>query len=66
VKQLFGDCGNIVDIRWIKRGNRFKGCGFVQFDKTESTDKAVGKTVTIDGRQLRVDFANPSKHDKDE
>jgi len=65
VRHFFGDCGTIVDIRWMRRGDKFKGCGFVEFQETEATDKAVEKSITIDGRLLRVDFANKPPNKKE-
>jgi len=59
VNDIFEDCGKIKEIRWIKKFGQFRGCGFVEFEETGATDKAVEKVVTIDGRQVRVDFANP-------
>lgn len=59
VREFFSPCGDIAEVRWVERDGEFKGCGFVQFRSSDSTDKAVslnGRRVL--GRPMRVDFAN--------
>ena len=60
IRDLFKDCGTISDIRWItdRETGNFKGCGFVEFEDTESTDKAVAMNgAEVKGRNLRIDFS---------
>lgn len=52
---------DVVAIRWLthKDSGEFKGCGFVQFASTESSDKVVkANGATILGRAARIDYAN--------
>jgi len=61
VKETFGECGTISDIRWVEKEGVFKGIAFVQFEETEATDKAVAKAGTnVKGRPIKVDFAKSS------
>jgi len=58
VKEVFGSCGTIQDIRWVEKEGVFKGIAFMQFSESEATDKAVELAGTdIMGRPVRVDFA---------
>jgi len=60
VHEVFGSCGAISGIRWIsdRESGDFKGCGFVEFEDTSATDKAVALNGTdVLGRAIRVDFA---------
>ena len=63
-KAFFKDCGAIKKIRWLTdfaTGN-FKGCGFIDFYETESTDKAVALNgQQCLGRDVRLDYAVPTK-----
>ena len=57
IKNLFEDCGNIIDIRIAKRpdGNP-RGFAHVDFDTKEAMDNALEKTgYRLDGRELRID-----------
>lgn len=62
IKDFFKDCGQLVDIFWLKdrdTGN-FKGCGFVTFDSVEGACKAVELNgEDLMGREIRIDFAKP-------
>jgi len=65
IYELFQDIGTVVDLRWVidRNTNSFKGCGFVDFAETESTDKAVELTGTnIKGRSIRIDYAPDTKN----
>ena len=58
VTQLFKDCGEVKQVRWVEKDGVFKGCGFVEFHETEATDLAVklnGREVL--GRPMRVDYS---------
>ena len=57
IKNLFEDCGNIIDIRIAKRpdGNP-RGFAHVDFDSKEAMENALEKTgYRLDGRELRID-----------
>ena len=57
IKNLFEDCGNIIDIRIAKRpdGNP-RGFAHVDFDTKEGMENALEKSgYLLDGRQLRID-----------
>jgi len=59
IKEVFGTCGNILDIRWVEKEGSFRGCGFLQFETTEATDKAMDLAGTdIMGRPVKVDYAS--------
>ena len=58
VRGLFGECGEVKEVRWVEKDGVFKGCGFVEFLDTEATDLAVkfnGREVM--GRPMRVDYS---------
>ena len=58
VRQLFAECGEVTQVRWVEKDGVFKGCGFVEFDATEATDLAVkfnGRELL--GRPMRVDYS---------
>ena len=57
IKNLFEDCGNIIDIRIAKRpdGNP-RGFAHVDFDTKEGMENALEKSgYLLDGRKLRID-----------
>lgn len=63
-KAFFKDCGEISKIRWLtdRESGDFKGCGFVEFYETESTDKAIALNGNdCLGRAIRLDFAAAKK-----
>jgi len=62
VKEVLGDCGEIVGIRWQsdKETGQFKGMGFVEFATVEAATKAVAFSGTeICGRATRIEFSAP-------
>lgn len=62
IKAFFKDCGEIVDVFWLKDRDtdRFKGCGFVTFDSVDAACKAVEMNgQELMGREIRIDFAKP-------
>jgi len=60
--ELFKDCGEVTNIRYMERDGEFKGVAFVQFSETEATDKAVQLNGTsFLGKNIRVDFAADRK-----
>eukprot|EP00729_Bicosta_minor_P007152 gene7152-21512_t len=63
-KAFFKDCGEINKIRWLtdRETGDFKGCGFVEFHETESTDKAIALNgQKCLGRDIRLDYAAAKK-----
>jgi len=62
VRSFLKECGNVTSIRWVEREGQFKGCGFVDFEHTDSTDKAVALAgADLGGRSVNVDHVPPSK-----
>jgi len=64
LRDAFGDCGEITQVRFAedRETGHFKGFGHIEFANTESTNLAVKMTGTdIMGRPVRVDYANPRK-----
>ena len=57
IKNLFEDCGNIIDIRIAKRQDGSpRGFAHVDFDTKEGMENALEKTgYRLDGRELRID-----------
>ena len=57
IKNLFEDCGNIIDIRIAKRPDGHpRGFAHVDFDNKEALENALEKTgYLLDGRKLRID-----------
>ena len=57
IKNLFEDCGKIIDIRIAKREDgKPRGFAHVDFDSNEALENALGKTgYKLDGRELRID-----------
>lgn len=58
LQQLFADCGQanarVVRQSWSKRS---RGFGYVEFENEAAVDQAVQKDISIDGRELRLDYA---------
>jgi nucleolin len=58
LREHFKDCGEITDIRWVEKDGEFKGCGFIEFAESWSTDEAVKfNGADIMGRPVRVDYS---------
>jgi len=60
IKEVFADCGEVIDIRWVsdKETGAFKGFGFVEFAEVEGAKAAlnhIGESVL--GREIRIDPA---------
>lgn len=63
-KAFFKGCGKIKKIRWLTdfETGEFKGCGFIDFYQTESTDMAVALNgQQCLGRDIRLDYAVHTK-----
>jgi len=59
IKNLFADCGEIKEIRWLndRETGEFKRCGFVEFYDEESVTKAVAHSgEQVLDRPIRIDF----------
>jgi len=56
---LFSDCGEIKSRRIVRQSwtKRSRGFGYVEFVHEASVDTAVQKQLSIDGRDLRLDYA---------
>ena len=57
LREVFGECGEVTDVTVIEG----KGFGFIEFSDDASADKAIETLngVEVDGREIRVDVANP-------
>lgn len=59
LKGLFEDCGEVVNARIVRQSwtQRSRGFGYVEFAQEASVDTAVQKQLTVDNRELRLDYA---------
>jgi len=58
IREIFGDCGTIEDIRWVEKESVFQGSVFVQYVEGSATHKAKalsGKEIM--GRPVVVEYA---------
>ncbi len=57
LREVFSECGEVSDVTVIDG----KGFGFIEFAEDASADKAIETLngVELDGREIRVDVANP-------
>ena len=57
LREVFSECGEVSDVTVIEG----KGFGFIEFAEDASADKAIETLngVELDGREIRVDVANP-------
>lgn len=57
LSSVFSECGEVTEVTVIDG----KGFGFIEFSDDASADKAVETLngVEVDGREIRVDIANP-------
>ncbi len=55
--EVFSECGEVSEVTVIEG----KGFGFVEFAEDASADKAIETLngIELDGRDIRVDVANP-------
>jgi len=66
IQDLFADCGEIKQIRWVtdRQTNEFKGIGFVEFCDEEGTTKAMAHNgETVMGRSIRIDYSESKRQD---
>jgi len=63
LKDFFGDCGNIKQVRLAKDpGGKFKGFGHVEFEDDDGAGNALKKNGDdLDGRPIKVDMSRPSR-----
>mmetsp|Transcript_118094 Transcript_118094/g.164487 ORF Transcript_118094/g.164487 Transcript_118094/m.164487 type:complete len:391 (-) Transcript_118094:255-1427(-) len=60
VRKAFGECGEIVRVKFLERDGQFMGKAFVDFDSVESATKAVALDGTdLAGRPARINFSKP-------
>jgi len=59
LESLFAECGTITSARIVKQSwtKRSRGFGYVEFEAEASVDTAVQKQLTVEGRELRLDYA---------
>jgi len=59
LKKLFEPCGEVVTARIVRQSwtQRSRGFGYVEFAHEASVDTAVQKQLTVEGRELRLDYA---------
>jgi len=59
LKQLFEPCGEVVTARIVRQSwtQRSRGFGYVEFAHEASVDTAVQKQLTLETRELRLDYA---------
>jgi len=59
LKGLFEDCGEVVNARIVRQSwtQRSRGFGYVEFAQEASVDTAVQKQITVEQRELRLDYA---------
>jgi len=59
LEKLFEKCGKIESARIVRQSwtKKSRGFGYVEFADTASVDKAVKLSLTVEERELRLDFA---------
>jgi len=59
LKNLFEDCGEVVNARIVRQSwtQRSRGFGYVEFAAEAAVDHAVQKQLVVDSRELRLDYA---------
>jgi len=60
---LFADCGPVMITRVVRQSytNRSRGFGYVEFENEAAVDTAVQKNLVLEGRELRLDYAQSLK-----
>lgn len=68
LKNLFSNYGNVLSVNIIydKITNQSKGFGFLEIEDDSDASTAIGTLngKTLDGRRLRVNFADDNQKDK--
>jgi len=59
LKTIFEECGEVVNARIVRQSwtQRSRGFGYVEFAQEASVDTAVQKQITVENRELRLDYA---------
>lgn len=59
LQDLFASCGKVESARIVKQTytGRSRGFGYVEFTEEASVDTAVQQTLTLEERELRIDYA---------
>ncbi len=66
LQEAFSDFGEVVEAKVVmdRETGRSRGFGFVTFADGEAAERAMGMNgQDLDGRQVRVDFANDRRSD---
>ncbi|KAJ1478711.1 hypothetical protein T484DRAFT_2926218, partial [Baffinella frigidus] len=66
VREAFGECGEVTEVRMgrDRETGKFRGFAHVQFSESAATDKAIAKSGSdVMGRQVWVDFAQDKTRD---
>lgn len=60
LRKRLEECGPIAEVRIVtdRLSGRSKGYGYVEFENKDSLENAAKLQIELDGRQLRLDFAN--------
>jgi len=60
IKEFFGDCGEVVDVRIAKQDGKSKGFCHVDFETKEALEKAIEtkQGADLDGRTVKIDQSN--------
>lgn len=64
IKNAFGHCGNIVDVRFIidQRTGKHKGICYIEFDNENEAEKAVASSgVELNQRKVVVSYAKEAR-----
>jgi RNA recognition motif-containing protein len=66
LQRAFSKCGKILDAKVVRRGNRSKGYGFVEFEDEEDAQKSVDAfdKVELNGRSINVQLSTSTGEDK--
>jgi len=60
IKEFFGDCGYVQDVRIAKQDGKSKGFCHVDFESREALEKAIEtkQGAELDGRSIKIDESN--------
>jgi nucleolin len=68
LRQRLEECGPIAEVRIVtdRASGRSKGYGYVEFTNKDSLEKAAQLQIELDGRSLRLDYANSRPRNRGE